>query len=516
MKAALYVRVSTEEQADDGYSIDGQIQSLKEYCTKMNHEIVEVYKDEGISAKSLNRPALQKMLRDLNSNNFDLILTWKFSRISRKQVDLLNVIEDLVNHNVTLYSVSENIDYNTSHGKVMMQILGSFAEFERNQMVENVTLGMKQRAREGKWNGGSVLGYKSEDKELYILEEEAETVRKIFSLYLEGKGYKAIANHLNHRGYKTKKNRQFSVTSVRTILHNPVYVGYIRFNQVENWNEKRRSGTNSNPIVVEGSHEPLITKDTWERTQELIRKKSHKPSKSFYGTFPLTTLLRCPQCGQGMISHKSRASKNSDEYIRYYKCSTFSNKGSAACKSNTVNADYIEGAVFKRLEEIVSTPNELEQIVEEINSKVKSQKDPLYQDLEQIDTQLKKINNKKAKYEELFDNEDLSASYFKEKINTFIAEENDLLEQRENIQNEIDKPTMEEVSFSFVHDSLKKFSKLLPKVPAEQQKHFLHNMINRITLISHEDRRIEDVELYFDTSKKTDDFVFTYGTVHLY
>ncbi|MED1608068.1 recombinase family protein [Cytobacillus kochii] len=202
------------------------------------------------------------------------------------------------------------MDASTPTGKAMLQMMGSFAELERNITLENLKMGMTQRAKEGKWNGGSMLVYNSTNKQLVIVEHEANIARHIFDLYISGKGYKTIANQLNHEGYKTKRNKEF----------------FIRFNQVENWNKKRRKGKNENYVIVKGEHKNIISDGTWEKAQSILENKSHKPAKTFTGHFPLTTLLRCPKCRQGMIGHKARRSKSSNEYIRYYQCGNFITK----------------------------------------------------------------------------------------------------------------------------------------------------------------------------------------------
>lgn len=145
----------------------------------------------------------------------------------------------------------------------MMNLLASIGEFERETIVDNVKMGMKQRARTGKWNGGIVLGYKSviineNNTRLEVVPEEATTVRRIFELYSAGKGLKAITNQLSHEGYKTKKGNMFGTSGVKDILMNPVYIGKISYNVRENWSEKRRKGYNKNLIIVDGEHEAII------------------------------------------------------------------------------------------------------------------------------------------------------------------------------------------------------------------------------------------------------------------
>ena len=169
MRVALYARVSTEEQATEGYSIDGQIATLTDDCKRKNFQIYKIYKDEGYSGKSTKRPALQELLQDCKFGLFDMVMVWRISRISRKQLDFLSIIDEFERQNVIFYSHTENIDASTPSGKAMLQMMGTFAELERNQIIENVKMAMTQRAKEGKWNGGIVLGYASQNKELIVV-----------------------------------------------------------------------------------------------------------------------------------------------------------------------------------------------------------------------------------------------------------------------------------------------------------------------------------------------------------
>lgn len=515
MKVALYVRVSTDEQADEGFSINGQIKTLEEFCEKNSYEIVKVYKDEGLSGKSLDRPSLKELLKECESNQFDMVMVWKINRLSRKQLDFLTVVEHLENHNISLFSYSENIDASTPAGKAMLQMMGSFAELERNMIVENVKMGMTQRAREGKWNGGSILGYSSKNKKLVIVENESNLVRYIFDLYISGKGYKAIANQLNHEGYKTKRNVNFSINSIRTIITNPIYAGFIRFNQVENWNEKRRKGKNNNFIFVEGEHKPIITKEIWEKTKRILEQKSHKPTKTFTGHFPLTTLLRCPKCGQGMIGHKIKKSQNSKEYYRYYQCGNFHYKGSAVCDSNLLKADEVEQFVFSRLEEVTSKPNILKSIVEKINLKIGALKEPIRNRQKYILERYNNVENNINKFLVFIEKSPNPPESILAKIIELDKEKKALLEEKEQLEYELNKPIIKEVSLEQVQSILSNFSKILPNVSPEKQKDLLHSIINKITVNegdSTDKRSVKDIELYFDASSKNN-YVLTYGTV---
>lgn len=513
MNVALYVRVSTEEQAEEGFSINGQINVLEEYCKKNNYKIIEIYKDEGISGKSIERPSLKKLLRDSEEGNFNMVMVWKISRLSRKQLDFLSIIDQLEKKGVSFFSYSENIDASTATGKAMLQMMGSFAELERNMILENLKMGMTQRAKEGKWNGGSVLGYSSKEKKLVINEDEATLVKHIFDLYINGKGFKTIANQLNHEGYKTKRNTHFSTNSIRTIITNPLYAGFIRFNQVENWNEKRRQGKDKNTIIVKGEHEPIISIEVWEKAQKVFEQKSHKPAKTFTGYFPLTTLLRYPKCGQGMIGHKIKKSKNSKEYIRYYQCGNFHYKGSAVCNSNLLRADEIEKFVFDRIEEITTKPTVLKSIVE----KIMVLKEPIKERLNYISEQYNQAEKNINKYLRIIEKTSNPPESILDRLTDLEQEKKSLLEQKGQLEHELNKPSIKEISLEQLQRILNTFSQILPHVAPEKQKDLLHTIINKITVNegnSPIERSVKDIELYFDASKNNN-YVLTYDTVRL-
>ncbi|MYL41244.1 recombinase family protein [Virgibacillus salexigens] len=247
LTGVIYARVSTEEQASEGYSIEAQKKLLYDYAKQRNIQIIDEYIDEGRSGKSIDvRPEMQRLLKNVRNNRFDVVITYKLDRLARKTRDSLEIIETLEDHNVQLMIYSENFDTTTLQGKMMYTLFSSFAEMERGQIVERVKMGMNQRAMEGKWNGGIVLGYDVINKELVVNEDEAVIVKEIFLLASKGHGYKKITYEMNKREYKTKKNKNFSIATVKGILENPVYTGKIRFNQHENWSEKRRKGKNLN------------------------------------------------------------------------------------------------------------------------------------------------------------------------------------------------------------------------------------------------------------------------------
>lgn len=216
-RVAIYTRVSTTEQALDGYSIEAQETLGKQFCEFNGHIVYKVYSDKGISGKSIEaRSAMKEMLKDAKDKKFDMVITWKINRIARNTLELLQIVDLLEKNNIVFKSYTENFETETPSGKFALQMLGAVGELERGQIAQNVKLGCMSRAKEGRWNGNVVLGYdlkertdstnkKRKDTTLVINEMEAEIIKTIFTLYSQGKGYKAITNYLNKFGYKTKK-----------------------------------------------------------------------------------------------------------------------------------------------------------------------------------------------------------------------------------------------------------------------------------------------------------------------
>lgn len=192
------------------------------------------------------------MMQDVRNGSLDAIITYKVSGLSRSLSDALKLVEEINKEKVKFISIVEG-EYGTPHGNLQFNILASVAQYQREELTEYVRSGMSERARSGKFNGGSMLGYKTINKELVVVPEEAETVKLIFEKYVhDGWVTKRISNYLNSIGKRTKKKKTFSIVSISTILDNPAYNGYVRFNQVIGWETNRRKGKNPDYIIAKG------------------------------------------------------------------------------------------------------------------------------------------------------------------------------------------------------------------------------------------------------------------------
>lgn len=505
---AIYCRVSTEEQSENGYSIDEQERLLEEWCKKMGYVIYKCYSDRGISGKNIkDRPALKELLSDAKAGKFDMVISWKINRVSRKLEDVLKIVNILEKNNITFKSYSEPFETDTPAGRMQFQMMALIGEFERGTIAQNVKMGMIAKAKSGNWCGGRVLGYdlvpnnspeeeKKGKNKLEINEKEAEIVRFIFNEYSKGKGYKAITNQINKLGYKTKKGNNFSVGSIRDILTNPVYIGEIRYNVRQNWSEKRRRNINPNPIRVKGKHEAIIDRELWDKVQLILESKKGKPSRIYDGEYPLTGILRCPKCGAGMVISRTTntLADGTKRRIAYYCCGNWKNKGTSVCNSNTIRVDKANEYVFKKIEELVSNEAMIKAVVKNINKERKDKVKPAKRLLGDIDKELEKLDKRKRKIFEAYEDDILTKEEFQTRKDELNEKIRILEEEKKPLLNTISEDVSEEIPYEFIKDILMNFSKILnSSVSREQQKKLLHMIISEITM--NESREIDSIKL---------------------
>ncbi|MBE9913675.1 recombinase family protein [Paenibacillus donghaensis] len=508
VKVAIYARVSTHEQAENGYSIEAQIETLQKYCQKHEKEIYDYYVDDGVSGKSMEgRLALQRLLKDAAKQQFHEVHVWKINRLARKSLDLLSILDQLEKMNVTFRSYTEKFETESPTGKFTLQMMGAVGELERNTIVENVKMGMKQRAKKGEHNGKLPLGYRvvpdpgnlsKRSKAVAVVPEEAIIVRKIFEFYAAGRGLKSIANELNHSGYKTKTGNTFSTTAIKEILNNPFYNGKIRYNRYENWSNKRRRGKSAEPIIVDGKHEAIIHDALWEKVQFLLQKKSFTPSRIFDGEFLLSGLIRCPKCGAAMVASRTQSKTKTGQIVNrlYYSCGAFRSKGSSVCSANSIRKQEAEEEVMNRLARVLSKDRILKAIVDKMNHRLVTRTLPLQAELEHIRSQLEQAESKMRRYQDLIEQNNLDKSIVVERMQEIQADLIKFRAEKSRLELELTEGNTSPVVFEQVRELIHGFHQVLTAAPFEQRKTLLHLFIKRITMKT--SKKIESIELSFD------------------
>lgn len=506
-RVAIYCRVSTIEQAEEGYSIDEQQLKLRQHCESKDDLVVELYEDRGISGKNISgRPGLKKLLDDASKNKFDLVLVWKLNRISRNLYDILKIVDLLDKNNIAFRSLSESFETETPQGRLQLNIIGAIGEFERETISENVKLGMSARAREGKWNGGKVLGYdiveipsegkKRKNTKLVINETEATTIRRIFELYSKGNGYKSVVNTINKEGHRSKRGNAFATATVKEILTNPVYIGMIRYNLRQDWNKKRRKGINPNPILVEGEHDAIIDRETWEKVQVINKQRSKKQQRRYSTEALLTGILKCPVCGSAMtISRTTNTLKDGTKKVEeYYACGAWKSKGTAVCNSNTIKINKADEYVLDKVMELVNEEVVLKKIVDNINKNKSNKLKPLLKSLDVVNKEIDKFNNKKNKSIELFEDGILTKVELAERIKVMNEDIEKLSYRKKQIQQEIDISEGEPIPFEVVKEVFDKFGQIFRELGTkEQRKQIIHLLISKVTM--NKSREIDSINI---------------------
>jgi DNA invertase Pin-like site-specific DNA recombinase len=248
MRAALYVRVSTEDQAKEGFSLDAQTKRLEASCRVRGWIISDVYRDDGYSGRNTGRPEYKRMMAE--SEKWDVLLVLKMDRIHRDSVNFTIMMDDLRRKGKEFNSVQEKFDTETAMGRFAMDIMQRIAQLESEQIGERVKIGRTRKAKYGAGNMGSghPYGYVYERGSLTVVEYEAEVVRDIYYMHSEGRSLRSIADTLNNSLIRPKRGGRWSHQSVSKILHNPIYAGYIRWDG----------------IVRTGEHAAIISQDVFE------------------------------------------------------------------------------------------------------------------------------------------------------------------------------------------------------------------------------------------------------------
>lgn len=307
-KVAIYVRVSTTNQVEEGYSIDEQRDKLKSYCQIKDWNVYKVYTDGGFSGSNTERPALEKLIKDAKNKKFDTVLVYKLDRLSRSQKDTLYLIEEVfIKNGIEFLSLQENFDTSTPFGKAMIGLLAVFAQLEREQIKERMQLGKLGRAKSGKsmmWSRTSYgYDYHRETGAMTINELEAIAIRDIFESYLNGMSVTKIRDMLNDKYPKTP-NWHYRI--VRGILANPVYCGY---NQYKGH-------------VFLGNHEPIITEEAFNKTQEELKIRQQTAlerfnPRPFRAKYMLSGIAQCGYCGAPLSITLGMIRKDGTRNIRY-------------------------------------------------------------------------------------------------------------------------------------------------------------------------------------------------------
>lgn len=258
-RVAIYIRVSTLDQAREGYSLDAQERTLKKWCNDRKYIIYDLYADKGISGKDIeHRPDMNRLLKDARERKFDVILFWALSRFTRSVSDLYLTMENFQKLDIDMVSYTEVFDTSTPMGRAMIGVVGVFAQLERELTSERVSAALEERASQGKRTCSQILGYDLNGKDSFkINEKEAEYVRFCFNEYLLRKNLSEVANEARKIGYRGKRGKKPNAWMIQVILSRPQYCGY----------------NTLHGKVYKGNFEPIIDVETYNKVHALLKRQ---------------------------------------------------------------------------------------------------------------------------------------------------------------------------------------------------------------------------------------------------
>jgi len=359
-QCAIYTRVSTDLQAEKEFSsCESQEEKIRSFIKSQNDwQAYKVYSDAGYTGANTNRPALQELLGDIKQNKIDVVLAYKIDRLTRSPKDFYQLIEVFDKYQTDFISITERFDTSTPAGRLLRNIMLTFAQFERELTSERTKDKLLERAKKGMWNGGSVpYGYERKNKKLIINQKEAEIVRMIFETYIETGSINELYDLLKEKNIKNRQEKTFSKAHLALILRNVAYTGKIKY-----------AGQ-----IYQGIHQPIISEELFEIAQKTHKRRIRK--FRIYRDFLLGGLIRCKECGYAMsacFTNKHRNGKLKRYY--YYRCTCINKKGWQACSTQEVSAERIEKYILENLERISLDKNYIENLVFKLNHESKSSK----------------------------------------------------------------------------------------------------------------------------------------------
>lgn len=472
MRVAIYIRVSTDEQATEGFSIRAQKNLLVDYCRVNEYEITKIYIDDGYSAKDTKRPRLQELLAAAAEKEFDAVVVYKLDRFTRSVKDLYDLLEELNKHGVGFISRQEKFDTTTAIGRALIGLIAVFAQFERELIAERVRMGMEQKVREGKRPGGRYpYGYDSKGN---LIPEEADIIRMVRTLYISGMSYQGVASHLYKNGIDRRGN-EWTANNVALTLENPIYAGIIRFgSKLPNGKYPFRKRDQRVKVMdVMGQHETIWTVDEYEQHIARMRRRSDGGySKKLEYWF--NGVLRCGKCGAAMYGRLTTARKRKNgELVRtaYYWCSR--RKENKSCDMPMFRQNHVEHLIMEHIEVI---RNDQAAIVSEQVSMTKNDGEKKREAV-RLRKELEKVRARIKKWQYAFAEDLISEIDLKQRMDEEYRAESAIRSKLETLEPSEDKASS---------DRLFELVELWPTLDDLDKQEAIGSIFERITLITNE------------------------------
>ena len=525
-KCVIYPRVSTEMQVE-GFSLDGQKRSLMRFADSEGMEVIGVYEEAGKSGKTIEgRPEFKRMLHDIkNGLDIEYVLVYKLSRFGRNAADILNSLEYIQSYGINLICIEEGIDSSQTSGKLLISVLSAVSEIERENIIEQTMNGRREKARQGKWNGGfAPYGYALKDNKLVIVEQEAEVIRIIYEKFASSDiGYGKVARYLNLQGIKKiqRQNGTLSTWSghfVRMVLDNPVYCGKIAYGRrtkekVKGTKSEYRQVHTDDYILVDGEHEAIISQELWDKVHKKREKTGIKPPSRIGRdrAHLLSGILKCPKCGGPMYTNKHAWTNKDGTYreVYYYVCGKNRVERGHFCdyKAALRKTD-IEPLVIEAIKELVKDEFFFREIKEKVGKQIDTSK--IDAEIKNYEDKLHEVDQNKSRLEKQIDNLPLEVKYRDRKIHDMSIILDNLYNVIVELEEKIEDATlrrqaveMENITIDNICQIMKSFNKLCDTINDEEKKRCISYLIKEIQIYPKNDSNeiLKSIEFNFPIYK---------------
>ena len=495
VRVAIYSRISVDTNMENEFnSCDAQELACDTYINAnkaSGWQRVKVYRDGGFSGGTTNRPAFQTMLKAIENDEIDIVVVHRIDRLSRSLADFLQTVQVFEKHYVSFISSSQQINTNSVMGKLMLNVLLSFAQFEREMISLRTKEKLIASRKKGRFTGGRpVKGYdidrSDSGSKLIINTEEAEQVREIFSLYLENKSLSQTAKELNRLGYTTKKwttrkntvqgGKEFDKKRVHSVLTNSTYIGKTKYGDE----------------FFEGIHDAIVESGTWKKTQQLLLQNSRNGGASENNSLQpvlLRGLLYCSNCGHQM-GHTYTAKKQVK--YRYYACNKVLKQGRQSCISKRVPAQQIEQFIIDQIQDLTQDQQLFLQALEQANLQAGSRSEQLRSESSLLS---KKISQTNRNMNTLLKSSDTDSSEVLRHLNN----ESQQAEARQReIENKLQKLPTKQIDGKDAMEAFQDFDPIWNALSPKKQARVLQLMIERIEYDSTEGKQRISITYHSD------------------
>ncbi len=469
----LYIRVSTIEQAQEGYSISEQEARLRAYCVAMNYQIHAVHIDPGYSGTTLERPGLKKIIKDVRSGRVKKIIVWKLDRLSRSQKDTMILLEDVfLKNDCNFISIMESFDTSTPFGRCIIGILAAFAQMERESIHTRLMMGKQARLKGGNFYGGPCpFGYKYKlqkngKKELVVDEFTSQAVKDMYQLYASGQSIADIGRYMQKTyGLYTNRYPAEVATRCSLIMRNPVYCGKVRMNKLE----------------YTGKHEALVSAELWQQVNERLAENLQHYKRIYSRSSGLLSgLLFCGDCGARMCMRdwgfKGKNKIKINKYVCYSvsKCNKQMIKNpNCTNKKKYFSVPELDAFVLEQIKKLSLDPDFLDTLMEE-------NKQEMSIDLESFEERLTNIEKQISRLLNLYQTGVVDIEEIQKRLSV-------LKEERNVLQNSLEEAEAEnskKMSKKEAKETLASLSNIIETENSKALYVLVHNIIDKIVVLN--------------------------------